>query len=36
VETCFAIFTNILELDDRGEPASEKYAQHRAAACLYR
>lgn len=35
METCFAIFANVLELDDRGEPVNEKYAERRAAAFLY-
>jgi hypothetical protein len=36
METCFAIFANVLELDDRGEPVNEKYAERRAATWLYR
>ncbi|MFJ6054824.1 hypothetical protein [Streptomyces sp. NPDC092307] len=36
METCFAVFVNVLELDERGEPINEKYAEHRAAAWLYR
>jgi hypothetical protein len=36
METCFAIFANVLELDDRGEPINEKYAEHRAAPWPYR
>jgi hypothetical protein len=36
METCFAIFANVLELDDRGEPINEKYAEHRAATWPYR
>jgi hypothetical protein len=32
METCFAIFANVLELDDRGEPTNEKYAERRAVA----
>ncbi|WP_436496702.1 DUF7677 family protein [Actinokineospora sp. HUAS TT18] len=36
MEICFAIFANVLELDDRGEPVNEKYAERRAAAWLYR
>ncbi|WP_308166907.1 DUF7677 family protein [Nocardia albiluteola] len=36
METCFAIFANVLELDDAGEPVNEKYAERRAAAWLYR
>jgi hypothetical protein len=35
IETCFAIFANVLELDDQGEPLNEKYAERRAAAFLY-
>jgi hypothetical protein len=34
LETCFAIFANVLELDERGEPLNEKYAERRAAAWL--
>jgi hypothetical protein len=36
METCFAIFANVLELDDAGEPVNEKRAEQRAAAWLYR
>ncbi|MFI6216906.1 hypothetical protein ACIBCD_33330 [Nocardia brasiliensis] len=36
METCFAIFANVLELDDEGEPVNEKYAERRAAVWLYR
>ena len=36
LETCFAIFANVLELDDQGEPVNEKYAERRAAIWLYR
>jgi hypothetical protein len=36
METCFAIFANVLELDDAGEPVNEKYAEKRAATWLYR
>jgi hypothetical protein len=36
METCFAIFVNVLELDDDGEPTNEKYAERRAATWLYR
>jgi hypothetical protein len=36
METIFAIFANVLELDDQGEPANEKYAERRAATWLYR
>ncbi|WP_045876663.1 hypothetical protein [Pseudofrankia sp. DC12] len=35
METCFAIFMNVLELDDQGEPINEKYAERRAAVFLY-
>ena len=35
-ETCFAIFANVLELDEQGEPINEKYAERRAATWLYR
>jgi len=27
METCFAIFANVLEFDDLGEPINEKYAE---------
>ena len=36
METCFAIFANVLELGEDGEPLNEKYAERRAAAWLYR
>lgn len=36
METCFAIFVNVLELGDDGEPVNEKYAGRRPAAWLYR
>jgi hypothetical protein len=36
MEICFAIFVNVLELDDRGQPVNEKYAERRAATWLYR
>ena len=36
MEICFAIFANVLELDDRGDPVNEKYAERRAATWLYR
>jgi hypothetical protein len=36
LETAFAIFANVLELDDVGEPVNEKYAEARAAAWLFR
>ena len=35
METCFAIFANVLELDEHGEPVNEKYAERRAATFLY-
>jgi hypothetical protein len=31
METCFAIFANVLELDEEGEPVNEKHAERRAA-----
>jgi hypothetical protein len=36
MEICFAIFANVLELDDQGEPVNEKYAERRAALWLYK
>ncbi|WP_245687316.1 DUF7677 family protein [Streptacidiphilus griseoplanus] len=36
METCFAIFVNVLELDEHGEPINEKYAERRAATFLHR
>ncbi|WP_068160339.1 DUF7677 family protein [Rhodococcus phenolicus] len=36
METLFAIFCNVLELDDEGEPVNEKYAERRAALWIYR
>ncbi|MGP4051200.1 DUF7677 family protein [Streptomyces sp. 2A115] len=36
MEICVAIFANVLELDEQGEPVNEKYAERRAAAWLYR
>lgn len=36
MEICFAIFVNVLQLDERGEPVNEKHAERRAAAWLYR
>ncbi len=36
MEICFAIFANVLELDEHGNPTNEKYAERRAAAWLYR
>ncbi|MFC8720928.1 hypothetical protein [Kitasatospora sp. NPDC057198] len=35
-EICFAIFANVLELDEEGEPVNKKYAERRAATWLYR
>ena len=35
MEICFAVFANVLELDDRGNPVNEKYAERRAATWLY-
>jgi hypothetical protein len=35
METLFAIFANVLELDEHGEPFNEKYAERRAATWLY-
>ncbi len=35
METCFAIFANVLELNDQGDPINEKYAQRRGATFLY-
>ena len=35
METCFAIFANVLELDDAGQPTNEKYAERRAAVWLH-
>ena len=36
MEVIFAIFANVLELDDDGEPTNARYAEHRAAVELYR
>jgi len=36
METCLAVFVNVLELDERGEPTNEKHAERRAATWLYR
>ncbi|MFG3099490.1 hypothetical protein ACGFZL_02975 [Streptomyces sp. NPDC048182] len=36
LETCVAIFANVLELDDHGEPLNENYAERRAATWLHR
>ncbi|MFD6176165.1 MULTISPECIES: DUF7677 family protein [unclassified Isoptericola] len=35
METLFAVFANVLELDDDGEPVNEKYAERRAATWIY-
>lgn len=35
MELIFAIFANVLELDDAGEPVNEKYAERRAAVWIY-
>ena len=35
METCFAIFSNVLELDESGEPTNEKYAERHAARWLF-
>ncbi|MGW0505098.1 DUF7677 family protein [Micromonospora sp. NPDC003241] len=35
METCFAIFANVLELDEHGIPINERYAERRAATWLY-
>ena len=35
MEICFAIFANVLELDEDGNPINEKYAERRAATWLY-
>lgn len=35
MEICFAIFANVLELDEDGVPINEKYAERRAATWLY-
>lgn len=36
MESLFAVFANVLELDDDGEPVNEKYAERRAALWIYR
>jgi hypothetical protein len=36
METCFAVFVNVLELDHQGMPTNERYAERRAATWLYR
>lgn len=35
METLFAIFANVLVLDEHGDPVNEKYAEHRAALWLH-
>jgi hypothetical protein len=35
MEICFAIFANVLEFDNLGEPVNEEYAEQRAATWLY-
>jgi hypothetical protein len=35
MEICFAIFVNVLELDEHGQPVNEKYAERRAATWLH-
>lgn len=35
MEICFAIFVNVLEFDDLGQPVNEKYAEQRAPTWLY-
>ena len=36
MEQIFAIFANVLELDDHGEPVNARHAEYRAAVWLYR
>ena len=36
MKTLFAIFANVLQLDEYGDPVNEKYAERRAATWLYR
>jgi hypothetical protein len=36
MEICFAVFANVLELDDSGQPVNEKHTETRAATYLYR
>jgi hypothetical protein len=36
MEIVFAIFGNVLELDDAGEPVNERHAERRAALWLHR
>lgn len=35
MEICFAVFANVLEFDQRGNPINEKYAERRAASWIY-
>lgn len=35
METLFAVFANVLELDDDGEPVNEKFAERRAALWVF-
>jgi hypothetical protein len=35
METCFAVFVNVLELDEHGNPVNEKHAERRAATFLH-
>ncbi|AXB41519.1 DUF7677 family protein [Amycolatopsis albispora] len=35
LEMTFAIFANVLEIDDDGEPVNAKHAERRAAAYIY-
>ncbi|MEV8612440.1 hypothetical protein AB0383_31660 [Amycolatopsis sp. NPDC051373] len=35
MEFLFAIFANVLEFDDQGEPVNEEFAERRAAAWIY-
>src|SRR5215510_5468652 len=35
METCFALFANVLELDDSGQPVNEKHAEKHAATWIY-
>jgi hypothetical protein len=36
MEICFAVFANVLELDEAGETINEKYAERRAASMAQR
>lgn len=36
LEAAFAVFANVLELDERGAPINAKYAEHRAAQLIRR